>query len=56
MTATTTRPEEEMRAVVERTALRRWGLPEDVAGAVLFFASDLSAFVTGQWLRVDGGG
>lgn len=45
-TATTGASEEEIRAVVERTALRRWSLPEDVAGAVLFFASDLSAFVT----------
>jgi len=51
----TTAPEEEKRVVAERTALRRLGTPEDVAGAVLFFASDLSAFVTGQWLRVNGG-
>jgi 3-oxoacyl-[acyl-carrier protein] reductase len=43
------------RAVAERTALRRVGTPNDVAGAVLFFASDLSSFVTGQWLRVNGG-
>lgn len=47
--------EERKRGVAERTALRRSGTPEDVAGAVLFFASDLSAFVTGQWLRVNGG-
>lgn len=43
------------RAVAERTALRRVGTGEDVAGAVLFFASELSAFATGQWLRVNGG-
>ena len=55
-TALSTASEEEYHAVAEQTALRRIGLPEDVAGAVLFFASDLSAFVTGQWLRVDGGG
>jgi 3-oxoacyl-[acyl-carrier protein] reductase len=48
-------PEEDKPGVIARTALRRLGTPEDVAGAVLFFASDLSAFVTGQWLRVDGG-
>jgi 3-oxoacyl-[acyl-carrier protein] reductase len=29
--------------------------PEDLVGAVLFFASDASAFVTGQALTVDGG-
>jgi 3-oxoacyl-[acyl-carrier protein] reductase len=48
-------PEEDKPGVIARTALRRLGTPEDVAGAVLFFASDLSAFVTGQWLQVNGG-
>jgi 3-oxoacyl-[acyl-carrier protein] reductase len=36
-------------------ALRRAGVPYDVATTVLFFASDLSAFVTGQAVRVNGG-
>jgi 2-hydroxycyclohexanecarboxyl-CoA dehydrogenase len=42
-------------------AVRRWlplgrfGQPDDYADAVLFFASDLSRFVTGQILCVDGG-
>ena len=36
-------------------ALKRLCAPEDVVGPVLFFASDLSAFVTGQSLNVDGG-
>ena len=35
--------------------LRRGGTAEDVANACLFFASDLSAYVTGQVLNVDGG-
>ncbi len=35
--------------------LRRGGSAEDVANACLFFASDLSAYVTGQVLNVDGG-
>jgi 3-oxoacyl-[acyl-carrier protein] reductase len=35
-------------------ALRRRGVPDDVAGAVLFLCSDLSGFVTGQALRVNG--
>jgi 3-oxoacyl-[acyl-carrier protein] reductase len=48
-------PEAEKPGAAARAALRRLGTPEDVAGAVLFFASDLAAFVTGQWLRVDGG-
>ncbi len=37
------------------TALRRLGQPEDVAGPVVFLASDASAFVTGQTLNVCGG-
>jgi 3-oxoacyl-[acyl-carrier protein] reductase len=49
-------PEEDKPGVIARAALRRLGTPADVAGAVLFFASDLSAFVTGQWLQVNGGG
>jgi 3-oxoacyl-[acyl-carrier protein] reductase len=36
-------------------ALRRLGTPEDVAGVVLFLASDLSRFTSGQTLVVDGG-
>jgi 3-oxoacyl-[acyl-carrier protein] reductase len=35
--------------------LKRGGSPVDVANACLFFASDLSAYVTGQVLNVDGG-
>jgi amino acid adenylation domain-containing protein len=35
--------------------MRRNGLPEDMAGAVLFLASDLSQFMTGTYLPVDGG-
>lgn len=40
---------------VNRTVLHRLGEPEDVVGAVSFFASDASAFITGQSLNVDGG-
>lgn len=35
--------------------LKRGGSPEDIANACLFFASDLSLYVTGQVLNVDGG-
>lgn len=37
------------------TPLGRAGTPVDIANAVVFFASDLAAFVTGQMLVVDGG-
>ena len=40
---------------VARTPLGRLGTPEDVAGAVVFFASPAASFITGQTLLVDGG-
>ena len=35
--------------------LRRGGLPEDIAQVATFLASDMSAYVTGQVIQVDGG-
>ena len=34
--------------VVESTPLKRWGTPDDVAGAAVFLASPAAAFITGQ--------
>ena len=46
---------EGQRRVLEGIALRRLGDAQDIADAVLFFASDLAGFVSGQVLPVNGG-
>jgi 3-oxoacyl-[acyl-carrier protein] reductase len=43
------------RRLIEGIALRRIGEPEDIARAVIFFASDDARYVTGQTISVDGG-
>jgi 7-alpha-hydroxysteroid dehydrogenase len=40
--------------MISQTAMRRNGLPQDIANAVLYLASDASSFVTGKLLVVDG--
>jgi len=46
---------ERQAAMLAAIALRRLGTPQDIANAVLFFASPLADFVNGQVLQVDGG-
>lgn len=48
-------PEAFQQRYIERTPMRRMGREEDFKGAAAYFASDLSAWVTGQNLMVDGG-
>jgi 3-oxoacyl-[acyl-carrier protein] reductase len=43
------------RKLVDSIALKRLGAPEDIAHAVMFFASDYAGWITGQVLSVDGG-
>ena len=48
-------PENVKEEWIKSIPLKRGGLPEDVANAALFLASDLSSYVTGQTLQVCGG-
>jgi NAD(P)-dependent dehydrogenase (short-subunit alcohol dehydrogenase family) len=42
-------------AYANKSALQRWSQPRELAGAVVYLASDASSFVTGSHLFVDGG-
>jgi NAD(P)-dependent dehydrogenase (short-subunit alcohol dehydrogenase family) len=42
-------------AILDRTPMKRWGTPADLAGSVIFLCSPAAAFVTGVILPVDGG-
>lgn len=41
--------------IVSRIPMERWGLPDDIADAVVFLAGPRSSFITGQDIVVDGG-
>lgn len=53
--ASRTTKESVKEGIIATTPLRRIATPEDVAGPVVFLASDAARFVTGQTLYVDGG-
>lgn len=48
-------PQSAKDAYLATVPLRRWGTPQDVAAAVLFYASEEASFITGQNISVNGG-
>lgn len=47
--------EEEKKVFAERTALGRWGQPDELAGPALLLASEAGSYITGETIVVDGG-
>jgi 3-oxoacyl-[acyl-carrier protein] reductase len=55
-TAMTDKLDDKARAALEgHVPVKRLGLPDDVANTVLYLASELASYVTGEVIRVDGG-
>lgn len=48
-------PDEFLKETINRISLKRIAKPEEISNVMLFLASDLSSYITGQTLRVDGG-
>ena len=55
MTAVSYSDVEKRRERTSRILLERWAEPEDIVGTVMYLASDMSKYVTGQDIYVDGG-
>ncbi len=47
--------DEQKKAFADRTALGRWGRPEELMGPALLLASEAGSYITGSVLSVDGG-
>ena len=48
-------PKEVLEETLKRIPMNRIGTPDEIANTVLFLSSDLSKYITGQVLSVDGG-
>ena len=47
--------EEALKKKLQQISMKRVGTPEEIANVALFLSSELSTYMTGQVLRVDGG-
>ena len=47
--------DEDLEKAIEKIPMKRWGKPEDIAPAVAFLLSDLSSYMTGSDIKIDGG-
>ena len=48
-------PKEKINEIIESTILKRIGEPEEVAKVVLFLVSDVSSYISGTCIKIDGG-
>lgn len=48
-------PQEAIERLMSKSSLKHFGMPDEVASTILFLASDMSSYITGQVIRVDGG-
>lgn len=48
-------PEDLQKAMIDSVPLKRAGVPEDIANVAVFLGSDMSSYITGQVIGVDGG-
>jgi NAD(P)-dependent dehydrogenase (short-subunit alcohol dehydrogenase family) len=55
MTAPIVETEAFSKGILDRTPMKRWGKPEEIADAVMFLSSSRASFITGETLIVDGG-